>query len=77
VVDVVAEDSGGHGDGAPVAATTPGTMTKSIPKGSITARERALSSMPEGLAQYITLSELRDLVEFLATRTGTKGAQPL
>ena len=68
VVDVVAEDPAAHGDGTPVAVTTPGTVKKSIPKSSITTRERALSSMPEGLTQFISLSELRDLVEFLATR---------
>ncbi len=67
-VDVVAEDSGSHGEGAAAVVSAPGTMTKSISKGNIRARERALSSMPEGLAQFITLSELRDLVEFLATR---------
>jgi hypothetical protein len=55
----------------------PGTITKTILKSSITARERALSSMPEGLAQFISLPELRDLVEFLATRKQADNAQPL
>ncbi|MBL7645245.1 MAG: HEAT repeat domain-containing protein [Candidatus Hydrogenedentes bacterium] len=67
-VDVVAENSGSHGEAGGAVVAAPGTITKTIPKSSITARERALSSMPEGLAQFITLSELRDLVEFLASR---------
>jgi quinoprotein glucose dehydrogenase len=68
VVDVVADDSGAHGDGPSAPATAPGTVRKNIDRSSIAARERALSSMPEGLAQFLTLAELRDLVEFLATR---------
>jgi quinoprotein glucose dehydrogenase len=69
-VDVVAENSGAHGDGGAVAAAAaaPGTVHKTISKANITARERALSSMPEGLTEFISLSELRDLVEFLASR---------
>lgn len=63
-VDVVAEESA-HGDGA---MATPPVQEKRIQKADITARERALSSMPEGLANFLSLAELRDLVEFLATR---------
>lgn len=68
VVDVVADDSGAHGDGAAAAALPAGMERKTIAKSRVTDRERALSSMPEGLAQLITLAELRDLVEYLATR---------
>lgn len=68
VVDVVADDSGSaHGDSA-AAALPVGMERRTLLKSKITARDRALSSMPEGLTQFITLSELRDLVEFLATR---------
>ena len=77
VVDVVAEDSGVHGEAAVPVTSASGTMTKTISKGEITARERALSSMPEGLAQYITLAELRDLVEFLSTRRAPENTPPL
>ncbi|MBX3179602.1 MAG: HEAT repeat domain-containing protein [Candidatus Hydrogenedentes bacterium] len=64
-VDVVAEDSA-HGDAATLAP--PNVERVTIPKSDILTRDRALSSMPEGLANFLTLSELRDLVEFLATR---------
>lgn len=64
-VDVVAED-GAHGDAGATAA--PDVERVTVSRADIVKRERALSSMPEGLAQFITLSELRDLVEFLATR---------
>jgi quinoprotein glucose dehydrogenase len=76
-VDVVAENSGSHGEAGGAVLAAPGTITKTILKSSITARERALSSMPEGLAQFISLPELRDLVEFLATRKQADNAQPL
>ena len=63
-VDTVAE-SAAHGDGTLAA---PNLVRMTLEKKNITERARALSSMPEGLANFITLHELRDLVEFLATR---------
>ncbi len=63
-VDTVAE-SAAHGDGAFAA---PNLVRMTVDKMKISERKRALSSMPEGLSNFITLSELRDLVEFLATR---------
>ncbi|MBI2423309.1 MAG: HEAT repeat domain-containing protein [Candidatus Hydrogenedentes bacterium] len=57
-VDVVAE----HGDGGP----HPEFKTITIPKDTIAHRQGTLSSMPEDLVKYLTLSELRDLVAFLA-----------
>ena len=63
-VDTVAENVA-HGDGAE-AAQVVSKMT--IEKEEITERKRALSSMPEGLANFMTLSELRDVVTFLANR---------
>lgn len=68
VVDVVADDSGSHGDGAAATPIPAGMERKTIVKSRVRERERALSSMPEGLAQLMTLADLRDLVEFLATR---------
>ncbi len=38
-----------------------------IKKTNITARERGLSSMPEGLSTLLTKHDLRDLVEFLSS----------
>ncbi len=63
-VDTVAE-SAAHGEGDP---GTPNLVRMTVEKKNIAERKRALSSMPEGLANFITLYELRDLVEFLATR---------
>jgi quinoprotein glucose dehydrogenase len=38
-----------------------------VRKSEIATRVKGMSGMPEGLAQMFTLSELRDLMEFLAT----------
>lgn len=38
-----------------------------VKKANITARERGLSSMPEGLATLLTKRDLRDLIEFLSS----------
>jgi quinoprotein glucose dehydrogenase len=38
-----------------------------IPKSDIASRRRGLSAMPEGVEQFLTRRELRDLVEYLAT----------
>jgi quinoprotein glucose dehydrogenase len=37
-----------------------------VPKSGIRARERGPSAMPDGLAELMTLRELRDLVEALS-----------
>ena len=39
-----------------------------IKKSEITARERGISSMPEGMAALLSRRDLRDLVEYLANR---------
>ena len=36
-----------------------------IKKSEVTARERGLSGMPEGMGQLLTRQELRDLLQFL------------
>ena len=38
-----------------------------VKKADITARERGLSSMPEGLASLLSRRDLRDLIEYLAS----------
>jgi quinoprotein glucose dehydrogenase len=38
-----------------------------IKKADITARERGLSSMPEGLSTLLSRRDLRDLVEYLSS----------
>jgi putative heme-binding domain-containing protein len=48
--------------------TDEGTLSiRKIPLGDIARRERGPSAMPEGLATALTLRELRDLIEYLAT----------
>ncbi len=48
--------------------TDEGTLTvRKIPSKDIARRERGPSAMPEGLATALTLRELRDLIEYLAT----------
>ena len=42
-------------------------MVRKIPSKDIARRERGPSAMPEGLATALTLRELRDLIEYLAT----------
>jgi putative heme-binding domain-containing protein len=42
-------------------------MVRKIPLGDIARRERGPSAMPEGLAASLTVRELRDLIEYLAT----------
>lgn len=50
-----------------VEATATST-TQWISLSEIESRERGLSAMPEGLQQYFTLKEIRDLVEYLANQ---------
>jgi len=38
-----------------------------VPLSDIASRQRGQSAMPEGLAQFLTRHDLRDLVEFLAS----------
>ena len=38
-----------------------------VKKADITARERGLSGMPEGLATLLSRRDLRDLIEYLAS----------
>ena len=42
-------------------------MVRKIPLGDIARRDRGPSAMPEGLAASLTVRELRDLIEYLAT----------
>lgn len=56
IVDVVAENSG------------EARTQVSFPKDNIDDRLPDLSSMPDNHTEFLTLAELRDLVEFLATR---------
>lgn len=41
--------------------------TIKVPKNEITSREKGLSPMPEGFRQSLSLKDLRDLVEYLAS----------
>jgi len=38
-----------------------------VDKSEIASRKTGLSAMPDGLKQYITPREMRDLIEYLAT----------
>ena len=42
-------------------------MVRKIPLGDIARRDRGPSAMPEGLAASLTVRELRDLIEYLAS----------
>ena len=60
IVDVIAEEPDG-----PQTAPPPDVVRLSIDKDLIEERRGNISSMPEGLIDFLTLDELRDLVEFL------------
>ncbi len=61
LVDVIAEDSGTPADEALY-------VHVSLPKDVVASVHGGLSSMPEDLIERLSLTELRDLVEFLARR---------
>jgi quinoprotein glucose dehydrogenase len=54
-------------DGKQVKLMTPEGNLLAIPKANINARRRGPSAMPADLVKRLTKSELRDLVEFLAS----------
>jgi quinoprotein glucose dehydrogenase len=55
-------------NGTELVLNSPEDGIVTIKKSEITARNRGLSAMPEGVAALLTRRELRDLVEYLAER---------
>jgi quinoprotein glucose dehydrogenase len=45
--------------------------TLTVPTADVTSRERGLSAMPEGFSKILSMRDLRDLVEFLASQHKT------
>lgn len=63
-----------HEDADVVKLMTPQGATVTVLTEDIEERAKGKSGMPDDLVKYVTRSEIRDLVEYLATRRGTSAA---